>query len=138
MGALRWLVPKGLHVMRGPLGLAKITRHVLVEVSWTGESLRTHSRSGLALSRRHQGHLYRGRRGPSEMGVNVDVFRLWRLLLVMLGEAGWWGAHHPWRWLHLRPHWWGAVRHVRGYEWLEGLLGQGAPVVLERRGSSRT
>lgn len=33
LGALRWLVPKGLHVMRGPLGLAKITRHVLVEVS---------------------------------------------------------------------------------------------------------
>lgn len=33
LGALRWLVPEGLHVMRRPLGLAKITRHVLLEVS---------------------------------------------------------------------------------------------------------
>lgn len=60
MRALRWLVPKGLHVMRGPLGLTKITRHVLLELSRSREPLRTHSRSGLALSRRHQGHLYRG------------------------------------------------------------------------------
>lgn len=33
LGALRWLVPEGLHVMRWPLGLAKITRQVLLEVS---------------------------------------------------------------------------------------------------------
>lgn len=82
--------------------------------------------------------LYRGGRGPSEMRVNVDVFGLWRLLLGMLGEAGRRGAHHPRWWLHLRPHRWRAVRHVRGYEGLKGLLGQRAPVVLERGGSSRT
>lgn len=35
LGALGWLVPKGLHVMRGPLGLTKITRHVLLKVSWS-------------------------------------------------------------------------------------------------------
>lgn len=55
----RGLVSPGLHVMGGPLGLAKITRHVLLEVPRSREPLRTHSRSGLALSRRHQGHLCR-------------------------------------------------------------------------------
>lgn len=73
------------------------------------------------------------------MGVNVDVFGLWRLLLlVMLGEVGWRGAHHSWRWLHLGPQRRGAVSHVRGDEGLKGLLGQRAPMVLEGRRSSWT
>lgn len=42
LGALRWLVPKGLHVMRGPLGLTKITRHVLMEVSRSLGKHKTH------------------------------------------------------------------------------------------------
>lgn len=33
LGALQWLVPEGLHVMRWPLGLTKITRQVLLELS---------------------------------------------------------------------------------------------------------
>lgn len=69
------------------------------------------------------------------MGVYVDVFWLRRLLL-MLREVGWRRAHHPWWWLHLGPHWWGAVSHVRGNEGLEGLLGQRAPMLLEGRRSS--
>lgn len=70
------------------------------------------------------------------MGINVDVFGLRGLLLVMLGEVGWRGAHHSWWRLHLRPQWRGAVRHVRGDEGLKGLLGQRAPMLLERRRSS--
>ncbi|KAG7224969.1 hypothetical protein INR49_014885 [Caranx melampygus] len=76
---------------------------------------------------------------PSEMGVNVNVFGLWmRLLLVMLGEVGWRGAHHPWWRLHLGPQRRGAVRHVWGDEGLQGLLGQWAPMLLEGRRSSWT
>lgn len=56
------------------------------------------------------------------MGVNVDVFGLWRLLLVMLRKVGWRGVHHPWWWLHLGSHWRGAVSHVWGDKGLEGLL----------------
>lgn len=33
LGCWRWLVPKGFHVMGRSLGLAEITRHVLLEVS---------------------------------------------------------------------------------------------------------
>lgn len=71
------------------------------------------------------------------MGINVDVFGLLGLLLVMLGEVGWWGAHNSW-WLHLGPHRWGAVRHVWGDEGLKGLLGQRATMLLEGRRSSWT
>ena len=42
LGALRWLVPKGLHVMRGPLGLTEITRHVLLKVSRSLGKRKTH------------------------------------------------------------------------------------------------
>lgn len=42
LGALRWLVPKGLHVMRGPLGLTEITRHVLLKVSRSLGKHKTH------------------------------------------------------------------------------------------------
>lgn len=55
----RWMAPEGLHVRRGSRGLTITTRHVLLEVSLSWEPRRTHSRSRLALSRRHQGHLHR-------------------------------------------------------------------------------
>lgn len=42
LGALRWLVPKRLHVMRRPLGMTKITRHVLLEVSRSLGKHKTH------------------------------------------------------------------------------------------------
>lgn len=67
----------------------------------------------------------------------MNIFGL-RWLLVMLGEVGWWGAHHSWWRLHLGPHWRGAVSHVRGDEGLKGLLGQRAPMLLEGRRSSWT
>lgn len=83
--------------------------------------------------------LYRGWPRPSEMRVNVNVFGLrMRLLLVMLGEVGWRGAHHSWWRLHLGTQRQGAVSHVWGDEGLQGLLGQWAPVLLEGRRSSWT
>lgn len=42
LGALRWLVPKRLHVMRRPLGLTEITRHVLLKVSRSLGKHKTH------------------------------------------------------------------------------------------------
>lgn len=71
----RWMAPVGLHVMRGPRGLTKTTRHVRLEVCLSWEPRRTHSRSRLALSRRHQGHLHRCCGAP-EMRINVDGFGL--------------------------------------------------------------
>lgn len=61
----------------------------------------------------------------------MDVFRMWRLLLVMLREVGWGRAHHSWGRIHLWPQWRGAMCHVRGHERLERLLGKGTPVILE-------
>lgn len=72
---------------------------------------------------------------PSEMRVNMDVFGLWGVLLVVLWEVGWWGAHNPWRRLHLGPERCGTVCHVWGDEGLKRLLGKRAPMLLERRRS---
>lgn len=66
----------------------------------------------------------------------MDVFGLWRVLLVVLWEVGWWGAHNPRRRLHLWPQRRGTVRHVWGDEGLQGLLGKRAPMLLEWRRSS--
>lgn len=63
----------------------------------------------------------------------MDVFGLWGMLLVMLREVGWWGAHHSWWGLHLGSQWWGAMSHVRGHERLKGLLGNRAPMLLKGR-----
>lgn len=68
----------------------------------------------------------------------MDVFRMRRLLLVMLGEVGRRRAHHSRGRLHLWPQWRGAVRHVRGHEGLKRLLGKGTPVILEGVRPSRT
>lgn len=136
LGAEMGLVSKGLHVMRRPLGLTKITWHGLMKVSQSREPLRTHSRSGLALSRRHQGHLYRRWSWTSEVGVYVNVLWLWRLLGMMVREIGWRGAHHR-RWpFHLRSQRWRAERHTRRNERLRGLRCQQVPMLLERKRSS--
>jgi len=68
----------------------------------------------------------------------VDVFWLHGLLLVVLREVGWRGAHHSWRWLHLGSQWRRAMSHVRGDEGLKRLLGNGATRLLEGRKSSWT
>lgn len=68
----------------------------------------------------------------------MDVFGLRGLLLlrVVRGEVGRRGVHHTRRRVHLRPHWRRAVHHVRGYEGLQWLLNDRAPVFLEGSGSS--
>lgn len=129
--AWRRMAPVGLHVMRGPRGLTKTARHVWLEVSLSWEPRRTHSRSRLALSRRHQGHLHRCGRAP-EVRVDVDVFGLGGQRWVgVLGKPRWGCAHHPW-WRRL------SVDHVWGHERLQGLLDQGPPRLREERGASQS
>lgn len=114
---------------------------VLLTVQHSGEALETlELRGNINLNNKSETlnkiTLNRGCCRPSKVGVNVDIFGLWRLLLVMWRKVGWWGIHQSWWRLHLRSQRRGAMSHVRRDEGLKGLLGMWAPVILEGRMSA--